>query len=297
MTKVITHKCNSCGGPLNVSNRGGKYTCPFCGTINLFEPEQHSTDAILCPQCGAANAKDALFCAECGMKFTITCPKCGTVNVTSSIFCINCGANIEEEKNRLEAEQAKGLLKEKAAIEKKRARNKKILIGTVILAGIFCFLCSLIFYITELSPSARATATAEMLAEQSSTEAAMEQIKTQYPYNGSNGIYSVYIKDFCVGHKDSTGRDYVFVHFLYFQDDPKYGFNWDFSGSSLTDNLGNTFEVTQETSDYGTASIVTDFAPNASSVVLYIQLKVENSVEIPIELDPNDPVLTATCSK
>jgi predicted RNA-binding Zn-ribbon protein involved in translation (DUF1610 family) len=295
MAKAIVYKCQSCGGPLNVSAKGGKFVCPFCGTINLFEAEQKTANEVTCPKCGARNDKGAVHCSECGEKLIIQCPKCGTGNAAGSPYCIRCGVNFQEEDDRRRISEADRLQQEIQKTQPAAIRKKRVIIFLSIFLLISCFICSIVFYAGNLSPSAKATATAEVIAVQQATRDTIQQLKDQYPYNGSNGIYGVYVKSFCVG-QDRVSKDwYVITHFLYYPERTEILFDWNFINSYMTDNLGNTFPGTYETSDYNSARVDTKFDPNASSVTLHIRLKVKDIAEIPIEIDITDPVLIGNC--
>lgn len=58
----------------------------------------------VCPNCGAANNSDALFCEKCGIKIERPnyCRKCGETVERDMLFCPVCGASLtdREEKNR-----------------------------------------------------------------------------------------------------------------------------------------------------------------------------------------------------
>lgn len=297
MAKAITHQCQSCGGPLNVSLKGGKYVCPFCGTINLFEPEHRSADEITCPNCGALNAKDAAHCSECGEKMVFPCPKCGASNAAGSPYCVGCGANFREEENRRKIAEADRLQQETQKKKQAAIRKKKVIIFLSIFMPVSCFICSLVVYAGNFSPSAKATSTAEVMAAQQATRDAVQQLKDQYPYNGSNGVYSIYVKSFCIGQDRVSKNWYVISHFLYYPDTTDTVFDWNFIKSYVTDNLGNNFPGTYERSDYNDGRVDTTFDPNAASATLHIRLKAKDIAEIPIEIDLSDPVLIGNCSK
>lgn len=48
---------------------------------------------VLCPQCGAKNPPDALFCSACGASFSrsVRCPQCGEENAAGAKYCHHCG--------------------------------------------------------------------------------------------------------------------------------------------------------------------------------------------------------------
>ena len=297
MAKVITHKCNACGAPLSVSGRGGKYTCPHCGMINLFEAEESSADSFICPQCGTANPKEALHCNECGMKFTLTCPKCGAVNAADSLFCLKCGVNFQSEFAQRESAQARALLQLQQAQVKSSKRKKVVGVFAAVLGLLFLLCVALGMYALKFSPEARATATAEALTRQQATQTFFEALKAQYPFHGINGAYAVYLKNFCVERDQNSGRNFAWIRLRYFQEDPSYDFDWDFKRTYLTDDRGNRFEVTQEMF-YGNdgKNMVTDFDPASSSLVLHVISDAWALPEIQISFTPNDPILTATCA-
>lgn len=298
MSKTINHNCQSCGGALNVSARGGKIQCPFCGSLNYFEPEQKNFDGILCPECGSINPLGSLHCGQCGMKFTVDCPKCGASNLSGSVYCVKCGTDIKKETIRRDSATASQLLQQTLHQAKEAKQKKKTIRVVLVISVILTVACCLVFYAAELSPSAQATATAEALGQAAATQTAVADLKSQYPYHGSNGVFSVFMQDFCVQRKESTGRWYASINFLHFQDDPKYSFNWDFSKSYLTDNLGNTFNATQADS-LGNPKyrIVTDFDPSATSVVVHFRLPDDTLDEISIPVKLEDTLLTGNCSK
>lgn len=295
MAKAITHQCQSCGGPLNVSAKGGKYTCPFCGTINLFEPEQKPAGEAACPKCGALNPKDAVHCSECGETLVFSCPKCGAENSTGSPYCIRCGVNFQEEKKHREAAEASRLLQESLKKQQASVRRKRALIVFLVVLVISCSLCALITYATQYSPSARATATAEMAAAQQATLDTTRLLEEQYPYHGSNDHYTVYLQSFCIGQDKVTKDWYVISHFLFYPNRTDVTFDWNFEKSYLTDDLGNHFPVTYESSYSDHGRVDTAIDPNATSATLHIQVKVTDLAEIPIEIDLSDPLLTGNC--
>ena len=181
MPKTLVHNCQSCGGPLNVSSNGGKVKCPFCGSVNLFDSEQKTSQGILCPECGALNPTDALHCRECGMQFNFPCPKCGASNLARSTFCLKCGINFQQEATRQEADKAYRLLRQMQEQVLKKKNHKKTVIIVAISSVFYLVVCCLIPYATQLSPAAQATATAETLMNGESTRMAKEQLKAQYP--------------------------------------------------------------------------------------------------------------------
>ena len=299
MANMLVHKCQACGGPLNMTAKGGKVQCPFCGSINYFQAEKTPGDGFLCPECGTLNPADALHCSECGAKTTLDCPKCGAVNPIGSAYCVKCGVNIKQENLRRESAQANLLLQQ--TLQKQRDEKSKRItkILAIITGSLAIIACCLLFYTTSLSPSAQATSTARALLELADTQTAVADLKAQYPYNGSNGAFSIFLQDFCVGHEASTGRDFVSIHLLHIQEDPKYAsITWEFKNSTISDHLGNTFAVTQS-DEYGDsrARIVADFDPRATAVTLHIRLADDSFEVISIPINLEDTLLTATCTE
>lgn len=82
----------------------------------LAKRKAASSAAIVCPNCGAENADDALFCKQCGASLaqeeeesdetvcevthedeepaTVVCPNCGAENTPDSNFCEKCGTKL-----------------------------------------------------------------------------------------------------------------------------------------------------------------------------------------------------------
>ena len=295
MAKAIIHRCQSCGGPLNVSARGGKYTCPFCGNINLFEPEQSPSDQVSCPTCGALNAKEAVHCSECGTKLVFSCPNCGAMNATGSPYCVQCGINFQEEDDRRKKVEESRFVQESQKKQQAVIRRKRVIIFVLILLAVFCFICAFVSYVTKYSPSARASATAEVLTAQQATQTSILQLEEQYPYHGSNGYFSIYLKSFCIGQDTVTKDWYVISHFLYYPDQDHTTFNWDFENSYLTDNNGNEFSATYQSANSDQGRVDTAIDPNATSVTLHVRVKAKDLEEIPIEIDLSDALLTENC--
>ncbi len=55
-------------------------------------------ERIRCPNCGAVNYEDDLFCVNCGAKLQkegFFCPNCGVENKEDDLFCVNCGAKFQ----------------------------------------------------------------------------------------------------------------------------------------------------------------------------------------------------------
>ena len=53
-----------------------------------------SQNIMRCSGCGAENASDRLFCAECGGPLAVVCPACGFDNQPSAKFCGGCAARL-----------------------------------------------------------------------------------------------------------------------------------------------------------------------------------------------------------
>ena len=60
------------------------------------DPRDAAGDAVICPNCGSENPKDALHCGNCGALFGETgprvCPYCGRENDDDALHCKYCGA-------------------------------------------------------------------------------------------------------------------------------------------------------------------------------------------------------------
>ena len=62
------------------------------------ETKRVTSDALVCPLCGAANAADAGFCTACGggLGAILRCRLCGTQNAVDARFCKGCGTRLDE---------------------------------------------------------------------------------------------------------------------------------------------------------------------------------------------------------
>lgn len=47
-----------------------------------------------CPECGADDLPDALYCGRCGLNLTRSCPECGREDSIHTQYCITCGTDI-----------------------------------------------------------------------------------------------------------------------------------------------------------------------------------------------------------
>ena len=49
-----------------------------------------------CPNCGAKNSSDAIFCMECAnpLKDVAVCPNCGGIAQSGDMFCSECGTKL-----------------------------------------------------------------------------------------------------------------------------------------------------------------------------------------------------------
>lgn len=78
-----------------VINEMGKEIAPalssVAGAIN------GAVNGTACPECGAVNDKDALFCKSCGKPLSLKCEECGTVNEADAKFCNNCGKPLKND--------------------------------------------------------------------------------------------------------------------------------------------------------------------------------------------------------
>jgi len=96
MTEQIMTKCSGCGAQLEGAGRKRQVTCPYCGTVNVFEKRPASEHEIICPACGTANKREFEHCVECGQNLYQNCPKCGTRNEADASFCAMCGLDLEK---------------------------------------------------------------------------------------------------------------------------------------------------------------------------------------------------------
>ena len=70
-------------------------------------------DPKICPQCGTKNAKDSLFCGECGCKLPEeeeeqdenVCPNCGSLLHEGDRFCRSCGTKVSEPEQEIQPAQ------------------------------------------------------------------------------------------------------------------------------------------------------------------------------------------------
>lgn len=70
---------------------------------------------VVCPNCGAKNMPDALYCIECGEELifpeeeeeSVVCPECGAENSADAKFCSQCGAELETSEEGKEPEETK----------------------------------------------------------------------------------------------------------------------------------------------------------------------------------------------
>ncbi len=78
-----------------MQNAGGLFSS-MGQNVNITP--SHTDEGIVCPHCGAKNAKDRKFCGECGQKLIsgIACPACGHVNPTGMKFCGECGTKLNK---------------------------------------------------------------------------------------------------------------------------------------------------------------------------------------------------------
>jgi predicted RNA-binding Zn-ribbon protein involved in translation (DUF1610 family) len=97
MREQSTYRCSGCGAQLTESMKGGKITCPYCGTVNVIQFNIMKNNMLICPNCGAANDLHAEYCAECGDGLYLICPKCKTSNKADAAHCIKCGSLLGEE--------------------------------------------------------------------------------------------------------------------------------------------------------------------------------------------------------
>ena len=83
-----------------------KYAKDPDGDLTLEDPK-------ICPQCGTKNAKDSLFCGECGCKLPEEkeeqeeniCPNCGGTLREGDRFCRSCGAKVVVEEQEIQPAQ------------------------------------------------------------------------------------------------------------------------------------------------------------------------------------------------
>ncbi len=113
--RVVSRKiCPVCGTPNDINS---KY-CSYCyaglseakiedfqvvrdsvavddTSVELTRLEGLDGKKSVCPNCGALNEVDELFCQNCGLKIVVEdtrkyCPNCGVENPVDSKFCVNC---------------------------------------------------------------------------------------------------------------------------------------------------------------------------------------------------------------
>ncbi len=180
MPRTSMQNCTACGAPLNSPVQGGRIRCSFCGTMNLVEAQEKvKGDEILCPECGAANPKNANHCGRCGIKLEFNCPRCGALNSYGTVYCVQCGIDIsgelkrqQEEEMRRQAEarrQQEEMLRQQEMERQKKARKRRIsvVVTLSLLAGIVLCVGTLLgigIYQVQFSPAARSTQTVLAMA-------------------------------------------------------------------------------------------------------------------------------------
>lgn len=107
-------------------------------------------DPKICPQCGTKNAKDSLFCGECGCKLPEEkeeqeeniCPNCGGTLREGDRFCRSCGAKVVVEEQEIQPAQPKQQIYTEPQNEPKRSSKSWIIALAcviVVVVGIFGF--------------------------------------------------------------------------------------------------------------------------------------------------------------
>ena len=107
-------------------------------------------DPKICPQCGTKNAKDSLFCGECGCKLPEEkeeqeeniCPNCGGTLRKGDRFCRSCGAKVVVEEQEIQPAQPKQQIYTEPQNEPKRSSKSWIIALAcviVVVVGIFGF--------------------------------------------------------------------------------------------------------------------------------------------------------------
>ena len=174
MSDNNVQRCLACGAPLDAPVQGGKVKCKFCGGINIVHAhEKKKGDDIVCPECGAANPKNALHCGRCGIKLEFICPKCAALNSYGTVYCVQCGVDIQaeiklqqeeeqrqQEEGRRTQEEIRQLFEEEKKRQKKQGHKQLMILVVVI---VILVLMSFVFYVnTNYSPAAKSTKTAMM---------------------------------------------------------------------------------------------------------------------------------------
>jgi len=189
-----------------------------------------------------------LHCGQCGMKFTFSCPKCGAANTTGAVYCVKCGTDVQGEIKRqqeeLERRRAEEAERQKKEAEKKarRARKTKIgLAGCSIFVAVVLVFIGVVFYLTELSPSARAqqaTHDAQRLTYLQTDAAGY------YPELWANEDHTivVYIHTPCIYTFDDGSQDlFVRVEYVNYHGTNQPRTNLEITESYFVDNLGNQY--------------------------------------------------------
>ena len=97
MADQVLLRCQGCGAQLSGGIRKREVTCPYCGTVNVFEKQVDAAGGFICPNCGAINHDEAEYCADCGQGLYLTCPQCGARNKSDVSHCTKCGLRLGEE--------------------------------------------------------------------------------------------------------------------------------------------------------------------------------------------------------
>ena len=188
------------------------------------------------------------------------------MNPAGTLYCVKCGANLQDELNRQQAIEARRLYVEAIKKEKREKKKKQARIVLPIYFACLLFLLAVIYYNNNLSAAARLRKDTALANSTRITQQAVEDLRSQYPYHGSNGIYSIYLKDVCIKY-DATDQHWLSItHFIYTLDDPTMGFNWDFENTHMEDNLGNSYNVTYNTTYSGTGQVQNYFNGDAIDI-------------------------------